>query len=40
MVVHGSTFPLEYLRLTVDTRVNQAPSATSFGPFTWERVAP
>jgi hypothetical protein len=38
VVVHGSTFPLEYLRLAVDTRVNNAPSATSFGPFSWERV--
>ena len=40
VVVHGSTFPLEYLRLAVDTRVNNAPSATSFGPFSWERVIP
>ena len=40
VVVHGSTFPLEYLRLTVDTRVNKAPGATSFGPFSWERVIP
>jgi hypothetical protein len=40
VVVHGSTFPLEYLRLTVDTRVNKPPGATSFGPFSWERVIP
>ncbi|HKU14377.1 MAG TPA: hypothetical protein VJQ52_08270 [Steroidobacteraceae bacterium] len=40
VVVHGSVFPLEYLRLSIDTRANRAASATSFGPFSWERVIP
>jgi len=37
IVVHGSTVPLEYLRLTAHGR-NQPTTATSFGPFTWQRV--
>ena len=37
VVVHGSTIPLEYLRLTV-TPGGQAPTTdSSFGPFTWSR---
>jgi hypothetical protein len=40
VVVHGSTFPLEYLRLTVDPRRNLPATSTSIGPFTWERVIP
>ena len=40
LVVHGSTFPLEYLRMTVDPRANNVPSDTAFGPFSWERVIP
>jgi hypothetical protein len=40
IVVHGSTFPLEWLKLTIDTH-DTGPSiestATSFGPFSWER---
>jgi hypothetical protein len=39
IVVHGSTFPLEWLRLTVDPGADGS-SATSFGPFSWERVQP
>ena len=38
IVVHGSTLPLEYLRVTVDPTVNAATSDTAFGPFRWERV--
>ncbi len=38
IVVHGSTVPLEYLRLTANTK-NQATSATTFGPFSWQRVS-
>jgi hypothetical protein len=38
IVVHGSTFPLEYLRLTVDPRADAANGAEAFGPFRWERV--
>lgn len=37
IVVHGSTIPLEYLRLTVNPR-NEATTTTSFGPFSWQRV--
>lgn len=40
LVVHGSTFPLEYLRLTVDPRANNVASDSAFGPFSWERVNP
>lgn len=39
IVVHGSTFPLEWLRLTVDPRAaGQPTTSTSFGPFSWERM--
>ena len=38
IVVHGSTFPLEYLRLTVDPRADAANGDTAFGPFRWTRV--
>jgi len=37
VVVHGSTFPLEWLKLTVDPAHDNANSATTFGPFSWER---
>lgn len=37
IVVHGSTFPLEWLKVSVNPDVNAAPSSTAFGPFTWER---
>jgi hypothetical protein len=40
VVVHGSTDPLEYLRLSVDPRANLPASDTTFGPFSWERVQP
>ncbi len=40
VVVHGSTAPLEYLRLGIDTAQDNPTSATSFGPFSWERVVP
>jgi Calcineurin-like phosphoesterase len=40
IVVHGSTFPLEWLRLTIEPGVNAPASADSFGPFRWERVIP
>jgi len=38
VVVHGSTVPLEYLRLTITPGGHAAPTSTSFGPFNWERV--
>jgi len=40
LVVHGSTFPLQYTRLTVNPRASNPTTATSFGPFSWERVIP
>jgi hypothetical protein len=40
LTVHGSTFPLEYTRLSVNPRANNATTSTSFGPFSWERVIP
>jgi hypothetical protein len=38
VVVHGSTFPLEWLKLTVDPRADHPTTDTSFGPFSWERM--
>ena len=38
IVVHGSTFPLEWLRLTVDPRSPGQAGPDAFGPFSWERV--
>ncbi len=40
LVVHGATFPLQYARLTVNARGSYPTTATSFGPFRWERVIP
>ncbi len=40
VVVHGSTFPLEYLRLTIDPKHPAPAGPNSFGPFSWERVQP
>ena len=38
VVVHGSTQPFEYLRVSVDVKHPPAAGPTSFGPFSWERV--
>ena len=40
IVVHGSTLPLEYLKLTIDPASPAPPSQTTFGPFSWQRVIP
>lgn len=40
IVVHGSTLPMEWLRLTITPRTNAPASATAFGPFSWQRVQP
>jgi hypothetical protein len=40
IVVHGSTLPFEYLRVSIDTKHPPAASPTSFGPFSWERIQP
>jgi hypothetical protein len=38
VTVHGSTFPMEWLKLSVNTNVNAPASANAFGPFNWVRV--
>jgi hypothetical protein len=40
LVVHGSTFPLEYLRLTVSPHTGAVSGSDTFGPFSWTRVVP
>lgn len=39
IVVHGSTFPLEWLKLTIDAKPGPLgqPTATSWGPFSRAR---
>lgn len=37
IVVHGETTPMEWLKLTVDPNANHPPTATTFGPFSWQR---
>jgi hypothetical protein len=37
VVVHGSSAPMEWLKLTVDPSVNVPASDTAFGPFSWQR---
>ena len=36
---HGSTEPLEWLRLTVTPGANAPAGSNAFGPFSWERIA-
>jgi hypothetical protein len=38
IVVHGSTVPLEWLKVTIDPAVNAPRGPTSFGPFAWTRM--
>lgn len=38
ITVHGSTFPLEWLKLTINPRANGATGANAFGPFSWARI--
>src|SRR4051794_999087 len=40
VVVHGSTLPLKYLRLTIDPHQDAPNGPDAFGPFRWERVIP
>ena len=40
VTVHGSTFPLEWLKLTIDPGTTNPTTSTSFGPFSWERIQP
>lgn len=37
IVVHGSTFPLEWLKLRIDPKADAPASDTAFGPFSWTR---
>jgi hypothetical protein len=37
VTVHGSTAPLEFLKLTATPGGHASVTATSFGPFTWSR---
>ena len=37
VVVHGSTLPLEWLKLTVDRSADAPNGDTAFGPFSWQR---
>ena len=39
IVVHGSTMPLEWLRLTVDPNSDDPEGEFAFGPFSWQREA-
>ena len=38
IVVHGSTTPLEWLKLTVDPQRERAAGPDAFGPFSWTRM--
>ena len=38
IVVHGSTFPLEWLKLTVNPEANYPSGSNAFGPFAWQRM--
>ena len=40
VVVHGSTEPLEWLRLTITPGANVPAGPTAVGPFHWERIIP
>jgi len=40
IVVHGSTAPLEWLKLRIDPSANASHSTNAFGPFSWQRVQP
>lgn len=40
VVVHGSTLPLEWLKLEVDPRAHAPASDDAIGPFSWQRVMP
>jgi hypothetical protein len=37
VVVHGSTFPLEWLKLKIDPSADYPQGSESFGPFSWTR---
>ena len=37
LVVHGSTAPMEWIKLTIDSKVNAPAGPSAFGPFSWTR---
>jgi hypothetical protein len=38
VVVHGSTLPFEYTRLTIDPKADAPHGTSAFGPFSWTRT--
>jgi hypothetical protein len=40
ITAHGSTTPLEYLKLTIDPTANAENGTEAFGLFSWKRVNP
>lgn len=40
IVVHGSTTPLEWLKLSIDPSINAPHGTSAFGPFSWTRIQP
>jgi len=40
IVVHGSTFPLEWLKVTIDPKKSAPNGDDAFGPFRWQRIQP
>lgn len=38
VIWHGSTMPMEWLKLTVDVTRNASLSSSAWGPFSWKRV--
>jgi len=38
ITVHGSTFPLEWLKLTISSNGHLPAGANTFGPFAWQRM--
>lgn len=40
LVVHGSSAPQEWLKMTIDPSINATGSENAFGPFSWVRVQP
>ncbi len=38
VVIHGSTFPLEWLKLTVKPHASAPNGPAAFGPFSWARM--
>jgi hypothetical protein len=39
IVVHGSTSPLEWVKLTVDEHADAPAGTNAFGPFSWTRIS-